>query len=774
MRELVVVMPVHNEGETIAETVLAWIEMLRHELGSSAFSLLLVDDGSTDSTRSEIERCLLLAPELEVHSQANGGHGQACGTGYRLALESGASWILQVDSDGQCDPGDFAKVWERRLPGRVVLGVRWRRQDGISRWVISRWVSLIVLVRTGTWLPDSNVPFRLMPRELLRCGMDSLPSKPFFINILLSVFFKRSRAVDYAGIRFLERARGASSIRIGALPSHASRLVRELRHPIPERRSDGRPWILLGVAYLAMRFQYLDFVPIWDGWGYYGDLKSAVSGASGFWKNASLAGHPSTAWAVICSLPIRFFPASIPAFNSYLLGLQALAIVAFAKLVKMHARPDASPWECALATACFAFHPVLLATSINFSLDTGLLVLFPIQLWLWSDRKWLAAGLVGALMALTKETGIVIALFLPGMEILRILIIRDHEKSKLFSELKRPLAPLAMPILAFGIYLLFRRTVSGQTLVWRDNPYKLVDCVLLFLLPFKNPRSMFAFAQLAFVVNFGWVATCSWVALLVAKVLKRATASEAASTPRGGLPLLPMLLATTYLVVRIPTFMNVRYVAPVIPLLILLIWRELGGQVRRPRLRIGFLGLLLATFLVADYSSLDPISIPLMGRFRLDEADLFQMEDLMQGPGRSEINRDQLVYNLQFTAFSEVVNAAFTRIRPTDQTVITAHHFSVWEDRLLGDIDPANYHRSDRVPGSIHPVYVAVADLVSQVQAGKRAMPETVWYIELPNFDSRGDLKRLNEIFLESEPVETRLASGASFSIRHFWGLKGL
>lgn len=41
--------------------------------------------------------------ELVVIDKPNSGHGQTSVEGYRTALAHGAEWILQVDSDGQCD-----------------------------------------------------------------------------------------------------------------------------------------------------------------------------------------------------------------------------------------------------------------------------------------------------------------------------------------------------------------------------------------------------------------------------------------------------------------------------------------------------------------------------------------------------------------------------------------------------------------------------------------------------------------------------------------------
>ena len=50
-----------------------------------------------------------------------------------MAAESDAEWILQIDSDGQCDPRFFQKFWALRDQADAVFGFRRIRQDGLER-----------------------------------------------------------------------------------------------------------------------------------------------------------------------------------------------------------------------------------------------------------------------------------------------------------------------------------------------------------------------------------------------------------------------------------------------------------------------------------------------------------------------------------------------------------------------------------------------------------------------------------------------------------------
>ena len=62
--------------------------------------LTIINDGSKDKT-GEIARASMAGrPLLEVIDKQNGGHGETVLFGYRHAIEAGADYIFQTDSDG--------------------------------------------------------------------------------------------------------------------------------------------------------------------------------------------------------------------------------------------------------------------------------------------------------------------------------------------------------------------------------------------------------------------------------------------------------------------------------------------------------------------------------------------------------------------------------------------------------------------------------------------------------------------------------------------------
>jgi hypothetical protein len=223
-----VVLPIYNEAAAIERVVEEWIPVLT--AADPAFVLLVIDDGSTDATPEALQRLAARDSRLRVVRQSNQGHGAACRRGYEIATaaSSDADWVLQIDSDGQCDPHDFPALWHRRQGSAALLGRRRRREDGALRTVTSRILALAVSVLAGRWIPDPNVPFRLFRREALARVLERLPpsssagsstpERPVELyNAALSVATAEILAPQWIEIHFRRRLIGESHYRFGRM-----------------------------------------------------------------------------------------------------------------------------------------------------------------------------------------------------------------------------------------------------------------------------------------------------------------------------------------------------------------------------------------------------------------------------------------------------------------------------------------------------------------------------------------------------------------------------
>ena len=120
-----VVMPAHNEGESIGDTIREF-HKIAHDLHGVDVRFVISEDGSSDDTCDVVRE---VARDLPVHLLSypeRKGYSRAVVDGLR---ETSAPLVCFVDSDGQCDPQDLPRLFAA-LPGYdMVIGYRHPRQD---------------------------------------------------------------------------------------------------------------------------------------------------------------------------------------------------------------------------------------------------------------------------------------------------------------------------------------------------------------------------------------------------------------------------------------------------------------------------------------------------------------------------------------------------------------------------------------------------------------------------------------------------------------------
>ncbi len=213
--KLAIVMPAYNEQDCMADVVKIWSDLLDSEFASEETRLIVVNDGSKDNTGKILDDIQPLYPKLIVIHQKNGGHGKAVVHAYRKAVEIGAEYIFQTDSDDQFIPEDVKLLWEKRHQSSFILGYRQVRHDDPFRLLITRILRYSMFAVYGTFIMDSNIPFRLIEGNFLRKLLAQLPNPvPFAPNIFLAIMAKKAgEELFNIPIVHKERATGEVSIR---------------------------------------------------------------------------------------------------------------------------------------------------------------------------------------------------------------------------------------------------------------------------------------------------------------------------------------------------------------------------------------------------------------------------------------------------------------------------------------------------------------------------------------------------------------------------------
>lgn len=212
---LYIVIPAYNEEANIEKVIGDWYPVVEKHSGGGRSRLVVIDDGSKDRTYHMIRESAETRPLLLPVTKANEGHGATVLFGYQYALDAGAQYIFQTDSDGQTLPEEFSRLWSRRKKYDVVMGHRKNREDGFSRVFVTKVLKLVLWIIFGLKITDANTPYRLMKREVLEKYIARVPEKFNLSNVLLTVFFVNGgEKIVFVPITFRQRQGGVNSINI--------------------------------------------------------------------------------------------------------------------------------------------------------------------------------------------------------------------------------------------------------------------------------------------------------------------------------------------------------------------------------------------------------------------------------------------------------------------------------------------------------------------------------------------------------------------------------
>ncbi len=163
-----VVVPAYNEVESV-EHVIPHIHARLTELDPGG-RVLVVDDGSTDGTSRALAGLQERLPALVVlRLRRNAGKSAALSTGFRAALDGGATIVVMMDADGQDDPEEIARlVAEVRNGSDLVTGARTVRRDRYVKRSTSRVYNRVTATLTGVPGSDFNSGFKAMSADTVQ------------------------------------------------------------------------------------------------------------------------------------------------------------------------------------------------------------------------------------------------------------------------------------------------------------------------------------------------------------------------------------------------------------------------------------------------------------------------------------------------------------------------------------------------------------------------------------------------------------------------------
>ena len=156
--------PAYNDAATIGALVTEALNVL--PTLTDDFEVIVVNDGSTDGTRAQLDTLATSHPEVKVvHHSRNGGYGAALRSGFASAQKD---LIFYTDGDGQYDVRELSTLYPLLTPEvDVVNGFKLKRADSRQRKVVGGLYNGLARLLFLLPIRDVDCDFRLIRRSVV-------------------------------------------------------------------------------------------------------------------------------------------------------------------------------------------------------------------------------------------------------------------------------------------------------------------------------------------------------------------------------------------------------------------------------------------------------------------------------------------------------------------------------------------------------------------------------------------------------------------------------
>jgi 4-amino-4-deoxy-L-arabinose transferase-like glycosyltransferase len=215
------VLPAYNEQAVIEQAVTEAVAALAQIVDD--FEVVVVDDGSSDSTAEIVERTGKKFPQVRLLQQEkNLGYGAALRRGFSEATKELVGF---TDADCQFDLTELDRLVFLARDYQIVCGYRIDRKDSWLRCTYSAGYNMLVRALLGTRVRDCDCALKLFHRDAIR----RLPitGDGFLVNgEMLAVARQQGMSLVEVGVSHRPRAAGESKVSILHIPLVFASLVR--------------------------------------------------------------------------------------------------------------------------------------------------------------------------------------------------------------------------------------------------------------------------------------------------------------------------------------------------------------------------------------------------------------------------------------------------------------------------------------------------------------------------------------------------------------------
>jgi len=211
-----VIIPTLNEVENV-EKIISSVFLLQED-----FSVLIVDDQSTDGTQSLVKEMAKENDQLfYIFRTGKKGLGKAYVDGFKWALKKGFDYIFQMDADFSHDPKDLNRLYktcqasnyDMAIGSRYVKGVNvvnWPMKRILLSWFASKYVKFI----TRMPIEDSTAGFVCYKRKILEnLNLDKIKFVGYAFQIEMKYkIYQLNYKIKDVPVIFTDREKGKSKM----------------------------------------------------------------------------------------------------------------------------------------------------------------------------------------------------------------------------------------------------------------------------------------------------------------------------------------------------------------------------------------------------------------------------------------------------------------------------------------------------------------------------------------------------------------------------------
>ena len=198
--------PCYNEQDNITRVVEQALTVL--EKLNVDFEVIIVDDGSSDSTGQIADGCADRNGRVKVvHHPTNLGYGAALQSGFKAATKE---LVFYTDGDGQFDINEMPPLLPLMEQYDIVSCYRLNRQDNIIRKINGWcWTKLVCLL-FGMKIRDIDCAFKLYKRDIFD-NIKVLSAGALVDTEILARAVRKGYCVTQKGVHHYPRTAGAQT-----------------------------------------------------------------------------------------------------------------------------------------------------------------------------------------------------------------------------------------------------------------------------------------------------------------------------------------------------------------------------------------------------------------------------------------------------------------------------------------------------------------------------------------------------------------------------------